>query len=100
MTKNFEKIFHYKRKPEDFDDKLKTLSDGQLYDMQSLVVVFGPFSVGEWQYALNKINIHDRAYLLRMEKMKRTYRKHLALDCRQYMVQKVENVIKCFLLPI
>ena len=66
--KMVKKIFHYKRKPEDFDDKLKTLSDGQLYDMQSLIVVFGPFSVGEWQYALNKINIHDRAYLLRMQK--------------------------------
>ena len=66
--KMIKKIFHYKRKPEDFDDKLKTLSDGQLYDLQSLIVVFGPFSVGEWQYALNKINIHDRGYLLRMEK--------------------------------
>ena len=42
------------------------MNDSHLYDMDTLKVLLGPFSVGEWHQALDKINLKDRAYLLRL----------------------------------
>lgn len=64
--KEVKKIFFYKNTTEETDNKINLINDNHLYDMDTLKVLLGPFSVGEWNQALDKINIGDRAYLIRM----------------------------------
>tara|TARA_A100001391_G_scaffold205007_2_gene202965 strand:- start:2632 stop:4206 length:1575 start_codon:yes stop_codon:yes gene_type:complete len=68
--KTLKKIFYYRAKPEDFDDKIKTFSDKDTFDLQSLEAVFGSLGQGEWYNTLNKINVRDKAYLFRLENTK------------------------------
>ena len=64
--KTIKKIFYYKNCTEETLEKISIMNDKHLYDMETLKVLLGPFSVGEWSQALDKINIKDRAYLLRL----------------------------------
>ena len=64
--KTIKKVFFYKKVSDKYEEALEKMNDSHLYDLDTLKVLFGPFSVGEWQYALEKINIQDRAYLLRL----------------------------------
>ena len=57
---------HLKKELAKYETELEKMNDSHLYDLDTLKILFGPFSVGEWQYALEKINIQDRAYLLRL----------------------------------
>ena len=64
--RTIKKVFFYKKVSDKYEEALEKMNDSHLYDLDTLKVLFGPFSVGEWQYALEKINIQDRAYLLRL----------------------------------
>jgi len=64
--KTIKKIFFYKKVSDKYETELEKMNDSHLYDLDTLKILFGPFSVGEWQYALEKINIQDRAYLMRL----------------------------------
>jgi len=64
--KIIKKIFFYKKVSDKYEEQLKTVHDSHLYDLDTLKVLFGPFSVGEWHHALDKINLQDRAYLMRL----------------------------------
>ncbi len=64
--RTIKKVFSYKKVSDKYEEALEKMNDSHLYDLDTLKVLFGPFSVGEWQYALEKINIQDRAYLLRL----------------------------------
>jgi len=64
--KTIKKIFFYKKVSDKYEEELEKMNDSHLYDLDTLKILFGPFSVGEWQYALEKINIQDRAYLMRL----------------------------------
>jgi DNA helicase-2/ATP-dependent DNA helicase PcrA len=64
--KTIKKVFFYKKVSDKYEEELEKMNDTHLYDLDTLKVLFGPFSVGEWQYALEKINIQDRAYLMRL----------------------------------
>lgn len=64
--KTLKKIFFYKQTKNNFQDVFDKLNDSQLYDLDTLKVLLGPFSVGSWLQALDKINLHDRAYLIRL----------------------------------
>ena len=64
--KTIKKVFFYKKVSDKYEEELEKMNDSHLYDLDTLKVLFGPFSVGEWQYALEKINIQDRAYLMRL----------------------------------
>ena len=64
--KTIKKIFYYKKVAEGTNDKIDIMNDSHLYDMDTLKILLGPFSVGEWHQALDKINLKDRAYLLRL----------------------------------
>jgi len=64
--KTIKKVFFYKTVSDKYEEELEKMNDSHLYDLDTLKILFGPFSVGEWQYALEKINIQDRAYLLRL----------------------------------
>ena len=60
------KIFFYKKVSEKYEEELDKMNNNHLYDLDTLKVLFGPFSVGEWHQALDKINLQDRAYLMRL----------------------------------
>ena len=64
--KTIKKIFFYKKVSDKYEEELEKMNDSHLYDLDTLKILFGPFSVGEWQYALEKINLQDRAYLMRL----------------------------------
>ena len=64
--RTIKKVFFYKKVSDKYEEALEKMNDSHLYDLDTLKVLFGPFSVGESQYALEKINIQDRAYLLRL----------------------------------
>ena len=64
--KTIKKIFFYKKVSDKYEEQLKTIHDSHLYDLDTLKVLFGPFSIGEWHQALDKINLQDRAYLMRL----------------------------------
>ena len=64
--KIIKKIFFYKKVSDKYEEQLETVHDSHLYDLDTLKVLFGPFSVGEWHQALEKINLQDRAYLMRL----------------------------------
>ena len=65
--KIIKKIFFYKKVSDKYEEQLETVHNSHLYDLDTLKVLFGPFSVGEWHQALEKINLQDRAYLMRLE---------------------------------
>ncbi len=65
--KIIKKIFFYKKVSNKYEEALDVMNDKHLYDLETLTLLFGPFSVGEWSQALDKINLQDRAYLLRLE---------------------------------
>ena len=64
--KMIKKIFFYKKVADAYEEKLEPLHDSHLYDLNSLKILLGPFSVGDWYQALDKINLQDRAYLKRL----------------------------------
>ena len=64
--RKIKKVFFYKKVSDKYEEALEKMNDSHLYDLDTLKVLFGPFSVGEWHHALEKINIQDRAYLLRL----------------------------------
>ena len=64
--KTIKKIFFYKKVSDKYEEELEKMNDSHLYDLDTLKVLFGPFSVGEWDQSLDKINLQDRAYLLRL----------------------------------
>jgi superfamily I DNA/RNA helicase len=64
--KTVKKVFFYKKVSDKYEEELEKMNDSHLYDLDTLKILFGLFSVGEWQYALEKINIQDRAYLMRL----------------------------------
>jgi DNA helicase-2/ATP-dependent DNA helicase PcrA len=60
------KIFFYKKVSDKYEEELDKMNNTHLYDLDTLKVLFGPFSVGEWHQSLDKINLQDRAYLMRL----------------------------------
>ena len=64
--KTIKKVFFYKKVSDKYEEELDMMNDKHLYDLDTLTILFGPFSVGEWHKALDKINLQDRAYLLRL----------------------------------
>ena len=60
------KVFFYKKVSDKYEEELEKMNASHLYDLDTLKILFGPFSVGEWHHALEKINLRDRAYLLRL----------------------------------
>ena len=64
--KTIKKVFFYKKVSERYEQEIDLMNDKHLYDLDTLTILFGPFSVGEWYQSLDKINVQDRAYLLRL----------------------------------
>tara|TARA_R100000742_G_C4274242_1_gene94150 strand:- start:26 stop:1543 length:1518 start_codon:yes stop_codon:yes gene_type:complete len=71
--KLIKQIFSYKNMDESYKDELTKLSADGLYDMDSLKVVFGDFSSGDWSDSLEKITLEDKGYLLRLIKDKEDF---------------------------
>ena len=64
--KTIKKIFFYKKVSDKYEEQLEAMNSNHLYDLNTLKIMFGPFSIGEWHQALEKINVQDRAYLMRL----------------------------------